>query len=283
MGASLNGWETAEVPTSNTLYGVSHTVNGPYAVGGGGDVITRDAVGNWTFALEYGPSGESNPLRAVDVTSERERIWFAGGSGIVGEYDVVTGTLTDYSAPKGKTSTWEDVAVEGKSGSNEHVYLVNGSGEELSDQRDSSGQIVWDDVTKPGGGSTIPAVDFYEQSHGHCCDTSGGVYKAKSSGNKWEKIGIDGTEVNFYDIASVEKKDVNVAGASGTIYRYDGSRWSPTIVGQSSVRGIDRDLELAELLVTHITQALKRVQFEEELRNEIDRFAALFDNVPSRP
>ncbi|SIR46664.1 PAS domain S-box-containing protein [Haladaptatus litoreus] len=48
------------------------------------------------------------------------------------------------------------------------------------------------------------------------------------------------------------------------------------------VGGFDEDdLELAELLVTHITQALKRIQFEEELRAEIDRFAALFDNVPN--
>ncbi len=48
------------------------------------------------------------------------------------------------------------------------------------------------------------------------------------------------------------------------------------------VGGFDEDdLELAKLLVTHIVQALKRVQFEEELRTEIDRFAALFDNVPN--
>ncbi len=46
--------------------------------------------------------------------------------------------------------------------------------------------------------------------------------------------------------------------------------------------GFDEDdLELAELLVTHIAQALKRVQFEAELRTEIDRFAALFENVPN--
>ncbi|MFH5799778.1 GAF domain-containing sensor histidine kinase [Haladaptatus sp. CMAA 1911] len=48
------------------------------------------------------------------------------------------------------------------------------------------------------------------------------------------------------------------------------------------VSGFDEDdLELAELLITHITQALNRVRSETELRAEIDRFAALFENVPN--
>ncbi|WP_245799927.1 hypothetical protein [Haladaptatus litoreus] len=45
----------------------------------------------------------------MDVTDDGNRIWFVGGSGVIGEYDVETETLTNYSAPKGKTSTWEDL------------------------------------------------------------------------------------------------------------------------------------------------------------------------------
>nr|WP_254270287.1 PAS domain S-box protein [Halorussus aquaticus] len=40
------------------------------------------------------------------------------------------------------------------------------------------------------------------------------------------------------------------------------------------------DAKLAELLVTHAAEALARVQSKEALREERDRFAALFENVP---
>ena len=41
------------------------------------------------------------------------------------------------------------------------------------------------------------------------------------------------------------------------------------------------DRELAELLATHLTEALRRIESEQELRAERDRFAALFENVPN--
>ena len=40
------------------------------------------------------------------------------------------------------------------------------------------------------------------------------------------------------------------------------------------------DEELAELLLSHVTDALDRLAFEKQLRAERDRFAALFENVP---
>ncbi len=43
----------------------------------------------------------------------------------------------------------------------------------------------------------------------------------------------------------------------------------------------DDDVELAELLITHLSDALQRVGTERELRAERDRFAALFENVPN--
>ncbi|USZ69887.1 PAS domain S-box protein (plasmid) [Halorussus salilacus] len=42
----------------------------------------------------------------------------------------------------------------------------------------------------------------------------------------------------------------------------------------------ESDRELAELLVAHVTQALRRIKSEEALEAERDRFAALFENVP---
>ncbi|WP_436347305.1 PAS domain S-box protein [Natronorubrum sp. FCH18a] len=40
------------------------------------------------------------------------------------------------------------------------------------------------------------------------------------------------------------------------------------------------DEDLAELLLSHVTDALDRLTFEQQLRTERDRFAALFENVP---
>ncbi|USZ67078.1 response regulator [Halorussus salilacus] len=42
----------------------------------------------------------------------------------------------------------------------------------------------------------------------------------------------------------------------------------------------DRDRELAELLLAHVSAALDRIESEEQLRSERDRFAALFRNIP---
>ncbi|NHN46901.1 PAS domain S-box protein [Halostella sp. JP-L12] len=42
----------------------------------------------------------------------------------------------------------------------------------------------------------------------------------------------------------------------------------------------ESDAELAELLMSHVANALERVRFESDLREERDRFAALFENVP---
>lgn len=41
-----------------------------------------------------------------------------------------------------------------------------------------------------------------------------------------------------------------------------------------------KDEELAELLLTHVADALDRLEFEERLRAERDRFVSLFENVP---
>lgn len=239
-----NGWTTVASPTGKTIYGVVHTAVGPYAVGASGNVLARRAD-SWELVVEHGPSGGNNTLKAVDVTDDGESIWFDGGSGVIGQFNVVTETLTDHSAPIGKTSTWEGIAVTGNTDQNEHVYFVNGSGEELSGERQADGSIAYDEVTKPGGGSTIPAIDFHSLEVGRCCDTSGGVY-GTTNGDEYSKIGIDGASRNFFDIDSVSADDVNVSASGGVMYRYDGNRWTPHVISDAKrgIRSVDRDGEL---------------------------------------
>ncbi|MFD1514620.1 WD40/YVTN/BNR-like repeat-containing protein [Halomarina rubra] len=235
------GWVEATSPTTKSLNDAVDTVEGPVAVGGGGDVVIRRSDG-WERIVNYGPQARSRPLTGVDVTDDGKAIWFVGGSGVIGEYRVDTQTLTNYSAPKGKTSTWEDCAVVGTAGEDERLYFVNGSGELLVGVRQSSGAVKYNDVIKPGGGSTIPGIDFYEREKGHVASTSQLVSETTDGGSTWDRVGIDFAGTAFYDIASVGPKDVNVAGGNGIIYRYDGFRWTPHVVDddRTAIRGIDR-------------------------------------------
>ena len=229
-------------PTTKTLHSAVNTVEGPFAVGAGGDVIARREDG-WQKVVEYGPQARSRPLTGADATDDGKAVWFVGGSGVIGEYRVDTNTLTNYSAPKGKTSTWEDVAVVGRAGENERFYFVNGSGELLIGVRQKSGAVRYEDVIKPGGGSTIPGIDFHARKEGHVTSTSQLVSRTTDGGASWTKIGIEFAGQNFFDIASVGKADVNIAGGGGIVYRYDGFRWTPHVIdgARQAIRGIDRD------------------------------------------
>lgn len=179
-------WSEVSSPTSKTLYGVVDTVSGPLAVGAGGDIVAR-RQNDWKKVVEYGPQARSRLLTGVDVTDDGKAIWFVGGSGVIGEYNVVTETLTNYSAPNGKTSTWEGCAVKGDAGKNERLYFVNGSGELLVGTRQKSGALQYDKVIKPGGGSTMPSIDFYNMKKGHVCSTSQFVATTTDGGDKWKK------------------------------------------------------------------------------------------------
>ena len=236
-----NGWTEVESPTTKTLNGAVDTVEGPFAVGGGGDVVARRS-GGWEKVVEYGPQARSRPLTGCDVTDDGKAVWFVGGSGVIGEYRVDTQTLTNYSAPKGKTSTWEDCAVVGTAGQDERLYFVNGSGELLVGVRQESGAVKYEEVVKPGGGSTIPGIDFYARRKGHVASTSQLVSETTDGGTNWSRIGIDFAGGAFYDVASVGPKDVNVAAGGGIVYRYDGFRWTPHVIDgdRQAIRALDR-------------------------------------------
>ncbi|EMA48465.1 hypothetical protein C448_03191 [Halococcus morrhuae DSM 1307] len=223
-GAQASAWSAADSPTGKTLNDVVQTSEGPYAVGSGGLVLARRANG-WETVLSKGPTVEGNTLTGAGVTDDGEHVWFAGGSGVIGQYDVVEEQLTDYSAPGGKTSSWEDLAVTGASGS-ETVHLVNGSGEVLSGTKNGSGGMDWGEAQKPGSGSSMKGIDFASASVGHISNTSTKIYETTDSGGGYQEIGIDGQGGNLYGVASVSKSDVNVAAGNGIIYQYDGSTWT---------------------------------------------------------
>lgn len=228
-------WRRVESPTSNALFDVVETTDGPYAVGEEGTVLARDDDG-WTVVVEAGPAARSSELRCVAATADGTRIWFAGSSGALGFYDVETGRKYDYTAPEEKTSTWEAIIVAGDA-NEERVTVANGSGEVLEVTFDDDGRPEYGEETKPGSGSTIPAVES-DPDGGYAADTSGNVF-ANTDG-EWQRIGIDGAETNFADVRSTGDR-LLVAAEDGIVYRHDRARenWTPLSVGEKSVYALD--------------------------------------------
>ncbi|QLG50365.1 hypothetical protein [Natrinema halophilum] len=257
-------WQPAESPTSRTLHGVVHGQDGPYACGEGGLLLHRGADG-WQILLERGPGVSENTLRSIAATDDGCRVWFAGDSGALGYYDVADGHLSDYSAPMEKTSTWESIAVTGRTGE-ERVRIANGSGEVLDCIMDDDDCPVWGEVVEPGGGSTIPGLTAGPDGF-YAVDTSGGAYfeprpddppgadaadrdprhgkpadtepTDTDPSDEWKRIGVRNAQVNFQDVWAGERS-VFIAGADGIAYRYDPrcENWTPLAVGQGALQSI---------------------------------------------
>lgn len=232
-------WQQAESPISKTLYSVVPTTRGPIAVGSKGYIIGRRG-GEWEVIIDDGPAASSNSLFAADVTSDGKRVWFAGSSGALGFYDVEEGKKHDYTAPLGKTSTWEAITVVGKKGS-EKLLVANGSGEVLPGYM-TDHDPEWGWVVKPGGsGSTISALGSSTDGIGYAVNTSGSVFKTTDD-DGWERIGIQNAQVKFYGIAATEN-NLFVPGGGGLVYRYNKSanNWTPLGVGSGSLRAIGQE------------------------------------------
>ena len=246
--SAAGDWTEVTSPTSKTLYGVSNTTRGPHAVGATGNVIARRKDG-WEQVVDVGPAARSNSLRTCGVTDDYKRIWFAGGSGALGSYDVEEGLKYNHSAPGGMTSTWEGITVTGDQGS-ESVYVFNGSGEVIKGTYDSEGCMTWSSPNKPGGGSRVPAVDFREKETqvGHAVDTSSQVYETRDGGENWENVGIPNSQVGHYDTISYLDSEGNpfvyVASDGGYLYRMNCNcnTWTPIGLGTKRLSCVTHDM-----------------------------------------
>lgn len=231
-------WRVVDTDVEKTMYDVTRTANGVYAVGDSGTVASRGADGEWTVAIPSGPAVKRNTLTAVDVTDDGERIWFAGSSGAIGMYDTTTGRKYDHSAPMEMTSTWEAIGIAGERG-DEHLFVANGSGEVLEATVDEDGCPEFGDPVKPGSGSTIPALTVRGDVT-YAVDTSGNVFERRDG--EWATVGIDNAQINFTDVNVGPDGSVLVTGGGGIVYRYDATcgNWTPVAVGTVVLRGIDR-------------------------------------------
>ncbi|MFB6221578.1 MAG: WD40/YVTN/BNR-like repeat-containing protein [Halolamina sp.] len=231
---AVEEWTTAETPTARTLHDVVETAAGAYAVGGGGDVLHRTDAG-WVRVLNGGPTGNGNDLYGAAATDDGTRLWLVGASGAIGEYDVLTGSLTDHSAPDDVTNNFNDVSVVGEAGE-ANVYIAGDSGK-IYRSFDNGATGTWDQIT-PGSGSAIHAIDFHGPRSGHAVDGNQTVFET-TDGTVYQKIGIADANVNFYALDSDATDSVSVAGGGGMVHRWDGARWTPTDLGDASLRDIE--------------------------------------------
>jgi hypothetical protein len=231
-------WTGVASSVGDTLQSVTDTEADLVAVGNSGKLIERTSSG-WVTVDKNGPNNGGNNLYGCDASDDGAVVWYGGGSGSVGRYDVSAGTIENNTAPSGKTSGWLDVAVTGTAGS-ETVYLVNGSGEVLRGVR-SGGTMDWKDAVFPGNGSTLRSITFLDSSIGYCCDGNSKVYKTTDGGKTWSDIGIDGGGVTLYDIAVVSEDDLTVVGGSGLLFQFNGEVWTKRKLGGNARYAVSRD------------------------------------------
>jgi hypothetical protein len=232
--ASGSGWTTVETPTGNALYDVEDATAGVYAVGGGGIVLERTGEG-YATVVDGGPTGNGNSLFGADVTDDGKRLWVVGASGAIGEYDVLTGDLTDHSAPMDVTNNFNDVAVTGDAGE-ANVYVAGDSGKMYhSFENGASG--TWE-YTTPASGSNVNAVDFHDERSGHIVDGNQTVLYTRD-GTTWDRLGIADANYNFYGVDSDGFDDVRVSGGGGSIYHWNGSEWTRSDTGDAGLRDVE--------------------------------------------
>jgi photosystem II stability/assembly factor-like uncharacterized protein len=229
-----DGFDVVESPTESTLYDVEYTTAGAHAVGASGVVLERNSAG-WTKLLDGGPTGNGNNLYGADVTDDGKRLWFVGSSGAIGEYDVETGDLNDHSGPMDVTNNFNDVSVTGDAG-DANVYVAGDSGKMYYSYE--NGETGSWDYSTPGSGAAIHAVDFFDDRNGHVVDGNTTVFYTRD-GATWDKLGIEDANHNFYGVDSDGFDDVWVAGAGGTVFRWNGSEWRRADTGDATLRDVE--------------------------------------------
>ncbi|MFD1512793.1 twin-arginine translocation signal domain-containing protein [Halomarina rubra] len=226
------GWVTVDSPTGAALADVVMTADGPVAVGEGGVVVHRADGADWAVVDEDGPADASNGLVAVAATDDGAHVWFVGSSGAIGRLRVATGDVKDYSAPAGRTSSWEAVTVVGAAGS-ERVYVANGSGELLVAQLRGT-EPTWEGPSKPTGGNNAVAMD----------DADGVVFLAsqnavaRRANGQWNRI--DAPSASITDVSALSASVLNATTDAGTVVSYNGHNWLQAVQAENPLTAVDR-------------------------------------------
>lgn len=246
-------WEVADVPTSQPLYDVAQTADGPYAVGDEGIVLERESD-DWEVALGEGPGGESRTLRAAAATDGGGRLWFAGDSGALGALDVDDGTAHDFGEPADVDDNIRDVVVDGRR-DDERVLVATDSGETVAGTVGNDAAPKWDDPVEPADGATISGLSIDEDSPFDDeptvlgADESQNAFRSQDFGGSWRTFGVEDTDETFHAVDALDDS-VFVASDAGTVHRYDADAgsWSEVGLADVAVRDLDARADGRRLL-----------------------------------
>ncbi|PSQ14096.1 hypothetical protein BRD02_10575 [Halobacteriales archaeon QS_8_69_73] len=213
-------WRTEETPTDGSLYDVAYaggdasTDGNAYAVGQEGVILERTERG-WEKVADGGVTGDGRNLLSVDVTDDGERLWFAGASGAIGEYDVATGNINDRGEPQDNTNNFKSIAVTGESGE-ANVYAADGSGS-ISYSFNNGRSGTYD--------SAAPGHSLY----GIDSDGSDDVWAVGGGGSVWRYNGAwRRTNIGNLSLRDIEIEDESgyTVGESGRVFEYAAGSWN---------------------------------------------------------
>jgi hypothetical protein len=255
--SAQSAWTVAETPTVQPLYDAVHAGDGPYAVGGEGEVLRR-ADGGWEIVVEDGPGRRQRSLYTAATSDDGRRVWFAGDTGALGAYDVDEDRKYDYSYPAGVDDNLQGLVVDGDS-YGERVMVASDSGQTI-DGRFTDDGFDWSEPVEPAGGAGIVGLTFTEDSLGSTpsvvgADGSQTAFESPDFNDSWSQFGVDGADETFRDVETLPG-NVYVSTDAGVVYRYDEETdtWTPVTVDDAgaAVYGLDDSPDDESLLATGI-------------------------------
>lgn len=234
-------WVPVDSPTNVTLRDLTTSTNGPVAVGTQGVVLGRGRE-RWGVVLDDGPGAKGNTLHAVDSTDDGDRVWFAGGNGALGYYDLKDDDRTDLSKPRGNSNTFTALAVTGERGS-EKFLVGDGSGNILPGDM-TQGEADWGWSACPNGGNAIESLAHDDDGYGYAIDADSNVFMTTEE-DGWARIGVDDAQNSFYDCSLADGVFLT-GGGNGVAYETEDlgdhdteATWTPYDLGGFTVYGLD--------------------------------------------
>lgn len=221
----------ASAGVDGALADVAMSSDGPVAVGDGGVVALRDDD-TWDVVVPDGPGGAGDDLTALALSDDGEHAWFCGSSGSIGRYSVSRGQLRDYSAPGGKTSTWESVAVAGPA-TGERLFLANSSGELLTARLDHE-EATWGDVRKPTGGDSIATLAV----EGSAAFVASAADVYRRGNGRWRRL--DAPESGSVHDVAIVGPGIEAVTDEGSVLVYNGQNWLSVSASPAPLHALDR-------------------------------------------
>ena len=239
------------------------------------------------MAVEGAPATDENQVRAMDTTSDGERLWMVGADGQLACYDVIERELFEYAYPEEMPSVWDGIAISGDAGGEKGI-AADGRGGILPFSVDEH-DVDWGKVASPNENERIDALAASPDGIAYAIDSGDVAYKTTIK-DGWSEAGVVSPDTAFLDLDTWENERVYVSADDGCCYRYenDSDEWVPLCVTEGiPIRSIDlhdQGDDDAQMCALGDDGALyERTGSERWERTPLPTDARLFDLSPGSP